>query len=206
MKLFLASSLYQMGRLTTTYVGSLENKTIAYITNPADQDIQKHGTNLWWIKNDKDLLESLGAKLYGIDLKKMKEKELQKEIQKCSLIYVSWGNTYYFNELAIESWFNRVIPKAVKEWWIKYLSTSAWSCMVGSTIQHIEKWRNRYIHFEWFNLINAMIVPHRWSDDFQEEYEHLIPLRYKNKRNVITLTDTQAIVADDDHRKIVEKY
>jgi len=89
MKLFLASSLYQMGRLTTTYVGSLENKTIAYITNPADQDIQKHGTNLWWIKNDKDLLESLGAKLYGIDLKKMKEKELQKEIQKCSLIYVS---------------------------------------------------------------------------------------------------------------------
>lgn len=204
MKLFLASSLYQTWKKLTQHIGNLKNKTIAYITNPADKDITQYWTDLWRIKNDRDFLNSLGAKLHAIDLKKDKKEKLKKELQNYDIIYVSWGNTYYFKELCIESWFNTLIKEAVQEWWKIYISTSTGSCMAGNNIKYVESWRNNFQHFEWFNFINATILPHRGSLDFQKEYETLIPQIYKSKKNIITLTDKQAITMGANSRKIVE--
>lgn len=182
-------------------MGNIKNKTIAYITNPADKDIKQYWTDLWRIKNDRDFLNSLGAKLHTIDLRTEKKEKLKRQLQKCDMIYVSWGNTYYFKDLCIESWFNEVVKEAVQEEWKTYISTSAGSCIAGNNIKYVETWRDDFEHFEWFKFINATILPHRWSPDFQKEYETLIPHIYRSKNNIITLTDTQAIIMDTTNRR-----
>lgn len=105
MKLFLASALSEMKQQLLEKMGSLDGKKIAYITNPADNDIVDENEReiLWWLKNDRDMLEECGVILVHVDLRIIQNIELKEILENLDGIYVSGGDTYYFSELARES-------------------------------------------------------------------------------------------------------
>lgn len=58
---------------------------------------------------------------------------------------------------------------------------------------------------KWYSLVNAMILPHWWSEHFKQEYEDTIPKIYNDNQNIITLTDDQALFVDDKCMMILWK-
>lgn len=133
MKLFLASALSNMKEQLLEKVGSLQGKKIAYIINPADQDIvsDPEGENVWRLKSDRDMLESCGTILTKVDLRKTQHSELAEVLEKLDGIYVSGGNTYYFRQLAQESGYDTLLRSLLTSQEKIYMSTSAGSCVMG---------------------------------------------------------------------------
>ncbi len=199
MKLFLASALSNMKEELLKKVWSLQDKKIAYIINPADQDVtnEPEGENIRWLKNDRDMLESCGAVLTKVDLRVTQHSELQEMLEKLDGIYVSGGDTFYFSELAKKSGYDKVLHRVLSEGGKVYMSTSAGSCIMGTNkIKHnkdIKPWREEYTLFDAFNYVPSMILPHRWSKDFKNDYEYVLEFIYKEKQSIITLTDEQAL-------------
>lgn len=206
MKLFLASALSAMKDQLLEKVWSLQGKKIAYIINPADQDIasEPEGENIWWLKNDRDMLESCGAILTKVDLRKTQHNELAEVLEKLDGIYVSGGNTYYFRQLAQESGYDTLLRSLLTSQEKIYMSTSAGSCVMGSRLKFLEPWREEYKLFDGFGFVPSMIVPHRWSGDFKEDYEYVLEFIYKEKQPIITLTDQQALRVTEQGIQIIE--
>lgn len=195
MRLFLASALHEMLWSLIHKLWSLEGKKVAYITNPADYDLAELQAweTLWWIDNDAKMLRSIGVDLYPVDLRVTQGDELRKELENLDGIYVSWGSTYYFRQLARESGYDKIIDSLLREQNKFYISTSAGSCVMGNKLKFIESGWEEYKLYEWLWFIPSMILPHRWSQWFKEEYEQLIPLLYAHQQSFITLSDGQAL-------------
>ncbi len=200
MQLFLASALEHVKDLFVKKIGNIEWKTIWFISNPADPD-REWDIEPRWIKWDREMLESLWWNIKTIDMREVKNNKLFEIISDLDLLYVSGWNTRYFKTLADESWFQKIIDELVIKKWLIYISTSAGSCVMWTSIKYLDEW-NFNIE-KWYGLINAMIIPHWWSNDFKKEYQETMPKLYNEKQNIITLNDNQVIYADNNWYNIL---
>ncbi len=194
MKLFLASALEQVKDLFVEKFWNIDGKTIWFISNPADLD-RKWDMEPWWVSGDKEMLESLWWKIHNIDIRNTKNKELFEIVRKLDFLYVSWWNTRYFKELADQSWFQKIVDELISTWKIIYISTSAWSCIMWTSIKYMDP--GDFKIEKWYGIVNAMILPHRWSEHFKQEYEETMPKIYNDNQNIITLSDDQTLFVDD---------
>ncbi len=187
-------------------VGSLTGKKIAYIINPADRDVEKEpeGEDMRRLKNDRDMLEECGAVLVKVDLRVTQHEKLAEALETLDGIYVSGGNTYYFSELVKQSGYDLLLHDFVTTKWKFYVSTSAGSCIMGDKkFTYSEPGREEYLLFDGLKYVPAMILPHRWSKDFKDDYEHVLEFIYKAKESIITLTDQQALWVTDHWIEII---
>jgi peptidase E len=205
MKLFLASALDKMKDQLLAEVGSLQSKKIAYITNPADDDIEREWNDLRWIKNDRDMLISCGAELVPLDLRVVQGEELKEILMSCDMIYVSWWNNDYFLKLAKQSGYADFLPELVREHNKVYLSTSAGSCVMGNFVcaYTADGSLAKLIPGYWFYAM--MLVPHRWGGSESSKIKKLrhFEEHYVTATSFLTLTDFQAIIVDEHGMRIV---
>lgn len=202
MKLFLSSALEHVRDLFIEKIWNIEWKRIWFISNPADLD-REWDIEPRRVEWDKNMLKSLWWKLIQIDLREVKNEDLFDEISKCDILYVSWWNTRYFKKLADESWFQKIVDELIIKWKIIYISTSAWSCVMWNSIKYLDPGNFKIEQGYW--IVNAMILPHRWSDDFKEEYKETMDKIYDDNQNVISLNDNQAIFVDNNWIQILFK-
>ena len=202
MKLFLASALDHVRDLFIEKIGDINWKKIWFISNPADLS-REWTIDPRWVKWDKDMLFSLWWNIVDIDLRETKDETLFGIISSCDILYVSGWNTRYFKELADSSGFQKIIDELIIKKWLLYVSTSAGSCVMWTSIKYLDP--GNFQIEKWYWLINAMILPHWWSEDFKQEYEDTMPKIYNDKQSVITLNNNQAIYADNNWYQILWK-
>ncbi len=200
MKLFLSSSLNCIKETFVQTFGDIEWKSVAFISNPADLE-EENNLDLWRVKEDFNIFQSLWADITTIDLREIQWDELLEVLWKFNFIYVSGGNTLYFKELATKSGFDKIVNDLIIKKWIPYISTSAWSCVMWSKIIELDS-TGTLQTIEWYWLINGCICPHWWSVDFDVEHKKIISEAWTKNQNVITLTDKQVIIVNDDGYKI----
>ena len=194
MKLFLASALEQVKNLFIEKFWNIDKQKIGFISNPADLD-REWDIEPRWVSDDRKMLESLWWEIYDIDIREIKDAQLFEIVSKLDFLYVSGWNTRYFKMLADSSWFQKVVNELILKWSVKYISTSAWSCIMGTSIKYMDP--GDFQIEEWYGIVNSMILPHRWSEHFKQEYEDTMPKIYNDNQNIITLTDNQALFVDD---------
>ena len=203
MQLFLASSLDQVKELFIEKIWNINWRRIWFISNPADID-REWDIEPRWVKSDREMLESLWWIISHINLKNIKNDELFSAISDCDILYVSWWNTRYFKILADESWFQKIIDELIIKKWMTYISTSAGSCIMWTSIKYMDP--DDFKIEQWYGLVNAMILPHWWNDSFKDEYnETVMPKIYNDAQNIITLTDNQVIYMDNNWITILWK-
>lgn len=202
MKLFLASALDHVRELFIEKIWDINWKKVWFISNPADLD-REWDIEPRWVKGDKDMLFSLWGDIVNIDIRETKHENLFDVVSSCDILYVSGWNTRYFKELADNSGYQKIIDELIIKKWITYISTSAGSCVMGTGIKYLDP--GNFKIEKWFWLVNAMILPHWWSESFKEEYGETMSKIYDDKQNVISLTDNQAIYVDNNWYQILWK-
>lgn len=206
MKLFLSSWLSNMKQSIILELGDLSWKKVAYITNAADEYIEKQWVdNLPWLQRDKDLLLELWCELIPVDLRKIQWTELHEVIDRCDGIFVGWGNSYYLRELMQTSWFDIYGREFLEKKDGFYLWSSAWSCVMGNYIKYLDEGEESYSFFDWLSYIPAIIFPHRWHERYLNRSLERFQRLFLEKKSIITLTDMQAIVGDEYGFRIVEE-
>ncbi len=204
-KLFLASMVSNMTkRLIEILPKSPERLTVAFIPTAADPY-----ENKWFVDEDRNKLKEEGFNLKEVDLKGKTKKELLDEFEGIDILFVAGGNTFYLLEKARESGFDEVAKALIKKG-IIYVGSSAGAIFVCPTIEPIKTLDDpskalSLKSFEGLNLVDFVILPHFEEEKHGAKYEKIIE-EYRGKDyKIITLTDQQAILAEDDMYKIITK-
>lgn len=204
MKLFLASSLASLGQELSRFFGSLQGKTVAYITNAADAYIEKEWADIPWITRDREVLIALWVSLLPVDLRETQGADLQSVLNPCDGIFVGWWDVAYLRFIMQKSNADLIVSDLLKwkDYW--YIGSSAGSCVMGDRIEFLDPQDERYTQYRWIWFVPATIFPHWWAEKYHDWSIKRVEALMKNKRNIITLTDQQALKVDEHGMRIVE--
>lgn len=207
MKLFL-TSMNMTGELTKPFlelVGKGPNTIkMALIENAAD--LYKEEKRDFLVRARADL-ESLGFQLENIDLKEYKHKpeELYQKLSNFDVIWVGGGNVYYLRWLFKETGFDKIIQKLLENG-VVYAGGSAGAIVAGPTLKCFSmvddtKQVPEYIQ-EGLGLTDIIIIPHWENPKYQTELLKIKQALGQEFSKIITLTDNQALVVQNNLWKV----
>lgn len=155
------------------------NKKTAYISNALDfaegQKWQKDFTEF-----DLTELKKLGLNVERFDLRKYfgKQPQLEKEIRKYGVIWVSGGNVFVLRQAMKLSGFDKVLQNLAQKNYILYGGYSAGICVLAPSLKGLElvdstdhKPYGDQIDITWegLNILDYSIIPHFNSDHPESE-------------------------------------
>lgn len=200
MKLFLASLANQtLDRFVSEFGINKENFTIAYIDVAAETY-----PGALWVDKDKKVMKKMGMQYSHYDFK-LKTKELIiLELSKYDAIFVTGGNTYYLlNQINLSGYREAIIELLNNGKY--YIGSSAGSCVMGPTIDHVKTLDHPEIvpeltDYTALNLVPHLIVPHYGRDKYAGRQAKMKKI-WGDK--LTFLADNQAIVVNGDKIEIV---
>ncbi|MFA6437621.1 MAG: Type 1 glutamine amidotransferase-like domain-containing protein [Candidatus Paceibacterota bacterium] len=205
-KLFLASIVSNViDKLIEFLSKSPKELTVAFIPTAADPY-----ENKWFVDNDRNKLKERGFNLKEIDIKGNRKQELLDKFKGIDIIFVAGGNTFYLLEKAKESGFDEIVKESVQKG-IIYVGSSAGATFVCPTIEPIKTLDDpskapSLKSFEGLNLINFVILPHFGEEKYKTKYEKIIEEYEDKDYKIITLTDKEAILVEDNKYKIIKSF
>lgn len=176
------------------------NYRVGIIKNAAD--FYKQWDNYpWRVIDDIDALKKLWYTLVDIDLTTTSPQELAQELSTLDAIFITWGNSFWLLECMIHSGFRSIIKDYISQW-LKYISTSAWSCVTTKDITYIQYVDDPKVSsnkdYWWLWLLPIAIKPHfSWSilsENYLEVYRYIYTTSWHNP--LVTLNDHQAILGN----------
>lgn len=197
MKLFLSSAGIKL-ETKEAFLNLLDkdpkNCTVAFIPTACDPEPDKSYVQ-WTI----DQLESLGLKLYTVDLKGESSDSLYEKLKPADIICVNGGNTFYLLDQVRKSGFDKIIPKLLNEDKI-YFGVSAGSYIACPTIE-VSTWKNHDNNIINLTDLSALhFVDFLMFAHYENKYKEVVEQGTKTTQlPIITLTDQQAIVINGDH-------
>lgn len=202
-KLFLTSG--KLDRLVDLFDKNPNQYTVAFIANAADL----HPTK-WFVEVDREKFRGMGFKIRDVDLKKMNEKKLEKELQNINIIYVSGGNVFYLLDLVRKSGFDKIIYKLLDKG-IIYAGGSAGATLAGTTIELV-KWLDiddpktvpHLKNYQGLGLVDFIVLPHHESKEYRTQYKKMFREYKMKNQKIIKLTDDEAMIVEGDRIKIVK--
>jgi len=201
MKLFLTSSANQMmDKIVPMLDRSASELKLAFIPTAGDP----YGDVKPWMDADRNKLIQLGFKVADFDLKDKTEDETRETLSKFDVIFVAGGNTFYLLDWARKSGFITVAKELVGQGKI-YIGSSAGSYLACPTIE-ASSWKRAdkdIVGLEdltALNFVDFILVAHYTEEKASNVEEN----RKKTKYPVITLTDQQMVVVEDENYEVVE--
>lgn len=200
MKLFLASEAYLVLELFEREFFSLKNKRVAFIANAADVY-----SNKYFIQRDKAEFRKRGAKVIGIDLRKLKNNELFKKLSEFDIICIGGGNAFYLLEKMKESGFDKIIRKILTKD-VVYIGSSAGSCITAPDITLISDLDNPSCakslnSYKSLSLINELLLPHSNTKKYGPICRRILNDNPKEKLRL--LSDNQTLIVKNEKKYFV---
>ncbi len=191
-----------IGAITDVLPKNPSNYKIAFITTAADPY-----DNKYFVEEDRQKLAAMGFQLIEYDIKQKKKDQLFDELKTFDALYLTGGNTFYLLEKAQESGFTEVINELVEKG-IVYIGGSAGAAIAGISIQPVALLDDpsKAPHLQstdGLGLVNFVILPHYGKEKYANLYKKIMD-EYGKKYKLITLTDEQAIIVDENGYKIVK--
>lgn len=202
MKLFLASLAHQTLDLVIPLLPDKpRNLKLAFITTAADPypaDARP------WLDADRAKLVGMGFLITDYDLKNKNVESLQSELFEYQVIFVSGGNTYYLLNEVKKSGFDIVIKELIDKG-VVYIGSSAGSCIMCPTIEHVELVEHKEVVPELadycgIGLVKELLMPHAGREKYASRHAKMREI-WGDK--ITFLTDDQAVIVNDGETKIV---
>ncbi len=200
MKLFLSSSAsYTLDLILPLLPKNPTELKVAFITTAADPYPEKS-----WMYADRDKLVAMGFTVADYDLKGKKVDILRKDLSAYQIIFVSGGNTFYLLNEVRKSGFDIVIKELVEKD-IIYIGSSAGSCLVCPTIEHLLTFDDAKIvpeltDYTGLGFVNQLILPHYGLAKYADRQASVLE-KYGNK--ILPLRDDQAAIVNGSELEVV---
>ena len=200
-----------MKKLLLTSAGmNVKEEILKILPKPANQlklahiiTASKPELNKDYVIKDEMKMSDLGFKVENIDIEGKSETELRNILKDKDIICVQGGSTFYLLKAVRNSGFDKVVKELIDQGKI-YIGISAGSYIICPTIeQAIWKHQERDF-FGMTDLAGLNLVPFIVIAHFEEKYRLMIEeAAKKTKYPVVALSDTQAILIEDDKYKLV---
>jgi dipeptidase E len=158
----------------------------------------------WFVERDRKFLFEKGFKIIDVNIKDGFQLEKLNDVD---VIYIAGGNTFYLLEKAVESGALELIKILVNKGKL-YAGSSAGAIFAGPSIEPVTllddpKDAPNLKTYEGLGLVDFVVLPHYGKEKYLQKYEKIIE-NFKEKYELITLTDEQAIVFEGDSYKVIE--
>ncbi len=156
---------------------------------------------------DKDKLVEMGFEVVDIDLKKTQGSDLENALNDVDVILVAGGNTFYLLDQAKKSGFDVLVKKLVEKG-VVYIGSSAGSILCCPTIEGAKRFDSPtdapdLKDYTGLNLFNKILIPHAHKEKYAERIQQTTEEMKTKGLEIITLTDNQAIIVNDDDFSVV---
>ncbi len=120
-------------------------------------------------------------------------------------LYISGGNTFYLLQELKRKHLLPHIKKRIDEGMF-YLGESAGAIITASDIEYNQIMDDKNIaidltNYSALNLVDFAIVPHYGEFPFEESSQKTVQI-YQSKLNLLPLTNSQAVIVDEDNYTI----
>jgi dipeptidase E len=167
-----------------------------------------YGENPEWLEADRSKLRDAGFNVIDYTVTGKSSNEVEQELKKYNVIFISGGNTYYLLEKLQESNTSRVIKRAV-EAGMPYIGSSAGSVIAGPNVKPVGKLDDieKAPHLRGFRglgLVDFVVYPHWGFEKYLDESIENMKENYVKDYKFILLTDNQFITVVGNMYRIEE--
>lgn len=157
------------------------------------------------IDEAKEVFKSLEMEVEDLEISKLDEKTIKNKIEKTNYLYVGGGNTFYLLQELKRKNLIDFIKNRVNSGMV-YIGESAGAIITSKDIEYNDLMDDKTIakdlkEYSGLNLVDFYIVPHLNEFPFEESSKQTVE-KYKNKLNIITINNSQAIIVKDDKFEI----
>lgn len=181
-----------------------KNLKLVFITTP----VEGEEGDLQWLEDDRNALIKAGFLVTDYTITGKTKAEIEQELSKYDVIYMSGGNVFYLLEKIQESKSADVFKKLVNDGKI-YIGTSAGSIIAGPDIYPLKDLDNinqapNIKGYEGLGFVNFVIFPHWGNPLFKERYLNLrLQENYNVKNEIVLLPDGSYVLVEDNFCKII---
>ena len=202
-KLFLCSYFAAVSSFTPQFVGGdLKGKKLAFI--PTASLFEEYTD---YVDEAKEAFENLGLNIEVLDVSSAPKDLIERTLQRCDLIYVSGGNTFYLLQELEKSGAKTIIREQVNGG-KPYIGESAGSIILAPNTSYAkdmdeaEKAAPQLKSFEGLGLVDFYPLPHYKSFPFEEVTKKMLA-KHANL-NLKPITNEQALLVNGSQTKLVE--
>ncbi len=201
-KLFLCSHFAAVSSFTPQFVGGdLKGKVLAFIPTAS-----LHEKYTKYVDEAKQAFENMGLKVEVLDVSSAPKELTERTLQRCDLIYVSGGNTFFLLQELEKSGAKTIILEQVKGG-KPYIGESAGSVIMAPNISYVkdvddEKAAPQLKSFEGLGLVDFYPLPHYKSFPFEEVTEKML-VKYA-KLGLKPITNQQALFVKGNQTTLIE--
>ena len=201
-KLFLCSYFAAVSSFTPQFVGGdLKGKKLAFI--PTASLFEEYTD---YVDEAKQAFENMGLNVEVLDVSSAPKDLIERTLQRCDLIYVSGGNTFFLLQELEKSGAKTIILEQVKGG-KPYIGESAGSVIMAPNISYVkdvddEKAAPQLKSFEGLGLVDFYPLPHYKSFPFEEVTEKML-VKYA-KLGLKPITNQQALFVNGNQTTLIE--
>ncbi len=208
MKLILTSDLITIPKIA--------DKIIEFVGKPA-KDIKisiineayavEEGSHCWLFKNFDTIRNFFGDNnIEFVNILALDIKNVEKRIEKTDVIFCLGGNTEYLQSVFKKTGFDKLLKKLLNS--KIFVGVSAGSCVVGKlpsleTLNAIYEVTDLFGVNDYLAYFNFSILPHTSKRYFNDRFEVCLKESEKQSYPVYSLSDTSALVIEDDKEYMI---
>lgn len=156
-------------------------------------------TDVWWIDKDRDALTQMGFRYVELDITGKSAQELEGALHDADLVYVAGGYTYYLLEQIRSTGFDTVLTDFVRRGGM-YVGASAGALIAGPDIEPCSsldgpEYGPNLKSTKGLGFVPIVPIPH-YDMSTRSELIKAITENYKDRYEIIPITDDEAIVSD----------
>lgn len=161
--------------------------------------------NPWWLDDDRKSFSAMGFAIDEIDIKSLMPEESADVLNRADIVHLAGGNTFYLLHHLNESGFGEAIKRRSD---LHVIGGSAGAVVAGPDIAPVESLDDPTVvpnlrSTVGLGLVPFVVLPHYNETKNEEQYKAIID-KYSATFELMTLTDTQAVVIRDGQRQLVE--
>ncbi len=161
----------------------------------------------FFVENDRKALVDLVMDVIEVDIKLIRQKELEKILNDVDIIFVAGGNVFYLMQEMRNSGFDRIVKDMLEKGKI-YIGSSAGSVICSPTIEGFKQFDDPSLapgleNYNGLDLVDSIIIPHAQKEKYFERIEKTSLAMNKLGYDVIKLTDNQAFVVKGKKGEVI---
>lgn len=159
-----------------------------------------------WLDADRQKAIDMGFSVTNYDIKGKSHAQHLSALASFDVIFVTGGNTYYLLNEIKKSGFDLALKELIQNGKI-YVGSSAGSCIMCPTIDHVELVEHKEVvpemqAFDGLGLVSQLILPHYGRSKYADRHGEILAHRKYGSR-ILPLRDDQALVVDRDLVEVV---
>ena len=203
-KMFLASSFKDVAHLLQDFADDdLHGKTVTFIPTASIPETIK-----FYVSSGKKALEKLGIKVDELELSKAGNIEISEKLLKSDYIYISGGNTFYLLQELKRTGADKIIYDQINSGKL-YIGESAGAMIVSPNIEYATSMDNHkkapdLDNYSALAVVDFYPLPHYNNFPFKKTVEKIV-LNYENKLKLITISNSQVILVNEESITVKNK-